>query len=164
MNLTEEDKKKFEQATSCFLCGNILFDDKVRDHCHLTGCYRGAAHSYCNIKFRLPKFVPVFFHNLSGYDSHLFIQQLGQLSGRIKVIAKNKENYISFTKFFQINEEDFMPVRFVDSFKFLSTSLDTLVANLNDSDFIHLASFFSFNKQFSLLRRKGVYPYEYMTS
>lgn len=164
MFLTDKDRTNFAQAKNCYLCNKILFDDKVKDHCHLTGRYRGAAHSYCNIKYCLPKFVPIFFHNLAGYDSHLFIRQLGELSGRIQVIAKNKENYISFTKFFQINNEAIIPVRFVDSFKFLGTSLEKLVANLNTIDFKHLSFFFPSQEHFNLLRRKGVYPYEYVTT
>lgn len=114
ISLTDEDENNFAQAYFCYICDRLLFDDKVRDHCHLTGRYRGAAHSYCNIQFRLPKFVPVFFHNLAGYDCHLFIRNLGEMLGKIKVIAKNKENYISFTKFFQVNEKDYIPVRLVN--------------------------------------------------
>lgn len=163
MTLTEEDKQNFSKSKVCFICEKALFDDKVRDHCHLTGRYRGAAHSYCNIRFKLPKFIPVFFHNLSGYDSHLFIRHLGETEGRIKVIAKNKENYISFTKFFEVTASEFIAVRFVDSFKFLDASLEKLVESLDVENFTHLPKFFP-RKYFSLLRRKGVYPYEYMCS
>lgn len=164
ISLNNEDENNFTQAYFCYLCDRLLFDDKVKDHCHLTGRYRGAAHSYCNLRYRLPKFVPVFFHNLAGYDSHLFIRNLGEMSGNIKVIAKNKENYISFTKFFQVNENGYIPVRFVDSFKFLGTSLEKLVDNLNIDDFKHLKQNFPAIEHFNLLKRKGVYPYEYMTS
>lgn len=160
--LTAEEQKNFDNSKYCFLCDMLLFDDKVKDHCHLTGNYRGAAHSHCNLQFGLPKFIPVFFHNLSGYDSHLFIRQLGDIPGQIKVIAKNKENYISFTKFFRTEFKEYVPVRFVDSFKFLGTSLEKLVANLNKENFLHLSHFFPDPKKFYLLCRKGVYPYEYM--
>ena len=76
----------------------MMKDKKVRDHCHLTGKFRGAAHNKCNLKFRLPKFYPVIFHNLSGYDSHLFIKNLGKSEGKIDCIPNNEEKYISFTK------------------------------------------------------------------
>lgn len=161
MVFTDKDLDSFNKAKHCHICSGILLDDRVRDHCHLTGIFRGAAHSYCNLRFALPKFVPVFFHNLSGYDSHLFIKQLGETNGSIKVVAKNKEKYISFTKCFK-NNDDFIAVRFVDSFNFLSTSLDKLVNNLNKDDFIHLKTKFRGTAHFELMRRKGVYPYEHV--
>ena len=71
---------------------------KVRDHCHHSGKYHGAAHKICNLKFKIPNHIPVVFHNLSGYDAHLFIRQLVKKCehGSIGVIAKNREKYISF--------------------------------------------------------------------
>jgi hypothetical protein len=71
MIFTADDKKKFEDATVCHICEKELGDDRVRDHCHLTGKFRGAAHNECNLNYKIPKFFPVVFHNLSGYDSHL---------------------------------------------------------------------------------------------
>ena len=71
IRMTEEDEKDFENAKNCYACKQKLGSDRVRDHCHLTGKYRGAAHSKCNLRMRVPKFVPVLFHNLEGYDSHL---------------------------------------------------------------------------------------------
>lgn len=162
--LTETELKSFSESRFCYLCDKLLFEDKVRDHCHLTGRYRGAAHSYCNIQFKLPKFLPVFFHNLSGYDCHLFVRELGEMPGNISVIAKTKENYISFTKFFPIDNQEFMAIRFVDSLKFLGTSLEKVAENLAIRDFTHLSRFYPEKHRFDLLRRKGVYPYEYMSS
>ena len=69
MRITQEERQEFQEETVCHICESLLNDDKVRDHCHLTGRYRGAAHSKCNLKYRLPKFYPVIFHNLSGYDT-----------------------------------------------------------------------------------------------
>ena len=60
---------------------------KVIDHCHLTGKYRGAAHNICNLKYVIPKFVPVVIHNLSGYDSHLFIKNLGKTKGGMSCLG-----------------------------------------------------------------------------
>ena len=98
MIFTEEDKKRFNKESECWICKEPLNNDKVRDHCHYTGRYRGAAHNRCNLKYRKPKFIPVVFHNLSGYDSHLFIKNLGFTSGNIDCIPNNEEKYISFTK------------------------------------------------------------------
>ena len=77
MIFTEEDRKHFNNASDCWICGEKLGNDRVRDHCHFTGRYRGPAHNKCNLKYRKPKNISVFFHNLSGYDSHLFIKKLG---------------------------------------------------------------------------------------
>ena len=75
----EKDKERFDKETKCWICNekftNDVKDYKVRDHCHFTGRYRGAAHNLCNIKYKKPNFTPVVFHNLSGYDSHLFIKK-----------------------------------------------------------------------------------------
>jgi len=76
MIFTEEDEKNVEAATVCHICEKELGEDKVIDHCHLTGRYRGAAPNDCNLKYKIPTFIPVYLHNLSGYDSHLFIKNL----------------------------------------------------------------------------------------
>ena len=99
MFLTEEDIDKFEKATNCHTCDKPLGKDSVRDHCHLTDKFRGAAHNGCSINYKIPKFFPVIFHNLSGYDSHVFIKKnLGTTGGNILCIPNNEEKCISFTK------------------------------------------------------------------
>ena len=75
--------------------GQIL---KVRDHCHFTGEYRGAAHNQCNLKCKKPLILPVIFHNMQNYDSHLFIKQLSKVSGKLSCIPSTEEKYISFSK------------------------------------------------------------------
>ena len=74
MRITRKEEREFQEATVCYICERPLNDDKVRDHCHLTGRYRGAAHNKCNLAYKPPKFYPVIFHNLARYDSHLFIK------------------------------------------------------------------------------------------
>ena len=72
---------------------------KVRDHCHYTGKYRGAAHRNCNLQYKIPSYIPVEFHNLAGYDAHLFIRELAASKAggaKMGVMAKNKEDYITF--------------------------------------------------------------------
>ena len=90
------DLEKYEHWTAsvCHICETPLNDDKVRDHCHLTGKYRGAAHNQCKLNCKLPNFYPVIFHNLSGYDTHLFIKDLAKTPGEINCIAKTEENYV----------------------------------------------------------------------
>ena len=117
---------------------------KVRDHDHFTGKFRGAAHNPCNLQFKKPKFTPVIFHNLSGYDAHLFVKNLGKSEGNIKCIPNNEEKYISFSKDIVVDayEKDGKKVevqheiRFLDSFKFMASSLDSLAGNLDLSKFI----------------------------
>ncbi|XP_049886836.1 uncharacterized protein LOC126381397 [Pectinophora gossypiella] len=106
MKFTESDARDFEKSLYCHICNNFLWGKKVRDHCHITGKYRGAAHRHCNLQFKVPKCIPIFFHNLSGYDCHLFIKQLGEVPGKITIIPKTKEKYTSFSKFVPINEKE----------------------------------------------------------
>ena len=100
MILTEEEKTNFEKARECWICKNSFEDGEkeVRDHCHYSGKFRGAAHNKCNLIFRKPKHVPVIFHNLSGYDSHLFIKNLGKTQGQIDCIPNNEEKYMFLKK------------------------------------------------------------------
>ena len=170
-----EEQKQYEKETVYWIC-NGKFDDvknyKVRDHCHFTGRYRGAAHNTCNFNYNKPKFTPVVFHNLSGYDSHLFIKNLGFSKGNINCIPNNEEKYISFTKNIQVGsvwnkEGETEPlhhrVRFIDSFKFMPASLDSLFDNLPKDALNNVKKHYAEDK-LSLLTRKVVYPYEYMDS
>ena len=113
------------------------------------------------------------FHNLSGYDTHLFIRELGAHTSDMEVIAKNKEDYISFSinvpveKYIDKNGEEkekLIELRFIDSFKFMSSSLDSLTKNLVSGS-KKLFGFEDYSDlQYDLLTRKGVYPYEYINS
>ena len=178
----EKEKERYNEETRCWICKGEFDDkdknkEKVKDHCHYTGRYRGAAHNECNLNFRKPNFTPVVFHNLSGYDSHLFIKNLGFSEGNIDCIPNNEEKYISFSKkntypkkaldangdIFYEQKPIYHAIRFIDSFKFMATSLEKLVNNLPKDDCINLSLYYSGDK-FNLLARKGVYPYEYMDS
>ena len=170
MILGKEEKERYEKETKCWICNGKFDDDKnckVRDHCHFTGRYRGAAHNKCNLNYRKPNFTPVVFHNLIGYDSHLFIKNLGFSQGNIDCIPNNEERYISFTRSIEVgsyttkegeNKPLHHQIRFIDSFKFMATSLDSLVNNLPKDDFNNLKRYYTGDK-LSLLTRKGVYPY-----
>jgi len=134
MVMNEEDKANFETSTNCWICRKDFKEGKVRvrDHCHFTGKYRGAAHQQCNALFRKPRFVPAFFHNLSDYDAHLFVKNLNSMGeGNIDCIPNTEEKYISFSKSIQDEEGKLKyKLRFLGSFKFMSSSLDKLVNNL----------------------------------
>ena len=95
--LTEKEQSEFKNAKICWICQKgFKGKKKVRDHCHFTGFYRGAAHNKCNLQFKKPAFTPVIFHNLSGHNTHLFVKNLGKTDGDIKCIPNNE--YISFSK------------------------------------------------------------------
>jgi len=137
--MNEEDKANFETSTNCWICRKDFEEDevRVRDHCHFTGKYRGAAHQKCNALFRKPKFVPVFFHNLSCYDVHLFVKNLNSMGeGNIDCISNTEEKYITFSKSIQ-DEEGILKYKlsFLDSFKLMASSLDKLVNNLKPEQF-----------------------------
>ena len=159
IKISEQEEESFKNAIECYACGLDLGDDRVRDHCHLTGKYRGAAHSKCNLRMRTPKFVPVLFHNLEGYDSHLFVKSLG---GQIGCIPKTDEKYISFSKYIGMDEKgkETLEIRFLDSIKFTLKSLDDLVKGLGPDQFKSLEKEMGDNK---LLKKKGIFPYEFMT-
>jgi len=172
VQMTQSDEIDFKNASNCHICDGELGEDKVLDHCHITGKYRGAAHNGCNLNFKKPKFTPVIFHNLSGYDSHLFIKNLGISKGKINCIPNNEEKYISFTKRIVIDafinkkgepEEVEHRIRFIDSFKFMTTSLSSLVDNLPKESFKNLEKAYE-GEQLKLLLRKGVFPYDWFDS
>ncbi|MEW8548359.1 MAG: hypothetical protein AB2693_33055, partial [Candidatus Thiodiazotropha sp.] len=130
ITMTEQDITDYEKATHCWICeqelGNYENNPKVKDHCHLSGRYRGASHKICNVKLKIQPYrtkIPVVFHNLKGYDSHLIMQKIHKAHGRITCIPNNAEKYISFS----IGQ-----LKFLDSFQFMASSLSKLVENTPD--------------------------------
>ena len=171
MIITKEEEEEFKQASDCWICHKKLnLEDRVRDHCHYTGRYRGAAHNLCNLKYSKPNNISVFFHNLTGYDSHLFIKKLGVTEGNIDCIPNNEENYISFSKTIISGEytnkkgetkNKYFKIVFKDSLKFMASSLEALVNNLPDGALNNLEKYFT-TEQVKLLKQKGFFPYDYM--
>ena len=155
----KKDKLEAKFQKNCRYCGNSLlqknFRDAVKDHCHITGRYRGAAHNECNLKLRInPQTyqIPVVFHNLRGYDAHHLMQAMSQLKKEVKCVANNMEKYITFSV---------GGLRFIDSFNFLQASLDSLVS-ATPKESLKITS--TISKGSDLLYKKGIYPYEYMDS
>ena len=174
--MTSQNERDFQNSTVCHICERsfeakdlLIHDDgdimnKVRDHCHITGKYRGASHRDCNLKWAISAEklkIPVIFHNLKGYDSHFIMQNIGHLIRQdlnieVDVIASNFEKYIGFN----IGKH----LTFIDSFSFMSQRLDRLSSNLSDDAFFHTREAFPNDDQFRLIKQKGVYPYDYMDS
>ena len=96
--MSEEEEHLFQKSNSCWICKKLIDNDeeKVRDHCHVTGKFRGAAHWNCNINFQLTKKVPVIFHNLRGYESHLIFNELDKFDVKINVIPNRLEKHMAF--------------------------------------------------------------------
>ena len=169
LRMTKNDEEKFQKAEECHICDKRYTekDIRVRDHCHITGEYRGSAHQDCNLKFRInPEEIkiPVIFHNLRSYDSHFIMQQIGEIVKKhtyknkqmnINAIPNNMEKYMAFMLGNHLT--------FIDSFQFMSSSLDKLVSNLPSEALKYTNKQFKGGK-FELMTRKGVYPYDYMDS
>jgi hypothetical protein len=162
--ITDEQLRVHHTKIHCELCkikfshGNRL----VAHHDHLTGEFLKSLCNNCNLKLVTQNFVPCFIHNLSRYDAHFIVTELGYNEQRISVIANSEENYISFSKYIDNN----FSIRFVDSCRFMASKLSTLAENLITDDF---AKFGEISKVFCsddmpLVTRKGVYPYEYTNS
>ena len=151
------EEERFEMSNICWKFNKLfdVSDNKVRDHCHISGKYRGAAHWSCNVNFKITKKVPVIFHNLEGYDSHLIFKELSKFNVKISVIPNGLEKYMSFT----INRN----IVFIDSMQFMRSSLNSIVKNLVDKDFKYLSEEYSC-ELLRLVKEKGLYPYEYMGS
>jgi hypothetical protein len=164
LRMTEENKVRFQSATECYLCMKKFsaLDYKVRDHDHLSGLYRGAAHRSCNLLLRKQYKIPVFLHNFRGYDCHVIVTALGEHKNKkLNIIGQGMEKYLT------LSFGDHLT--FKDSLQFLSESLETLVESLSKSGkekFTNLREGFSQESEdtFDLLLRKGVYPYDYINA
>ena len=174
LRMTKKDEKEFQKAEECHIC-NKKYTDKdiqVRDHCHITGKYRGSAHQECNLKLRVNSEevkIPVIFHNLRGYDSHFIMQEIGAIVKKhvytnkkgekcqmnINAIPNNMEKYMAFMLGNHLT--------FIDSFQFMSSSLEKLVSNLPIESLKYTSQVFE-DDELKLMAKKGVYPYDYMDS
>jgi hypothetical protein len=116
--LNKDDLLKFEKSEKCHFCKKEFseVDIKVRDHCHITGEFRGATHQSCNLNVRTSLKIPVFFHNGSGYDFKHFIRKLYKIDRNIKIISQTEEKYFSITVGVEGTNIQF---EFKDSLKFL---------------------------------------------
>ena len=174
LKMTEDDEEEFQKAKSCHICDKEYTENdiRVRDHCHITGVFRGSSHQECNLKLKLDPDkikIPVIFHNLRHYDSHFIMQNIGEIVNNhtyknkkgeetrmnINCIPNNMEKYMAFMLGNHLN--------FIDSLQFMSSSLDKLVSNLPKKAFKYTSESFKDDK-LDLMIRKGVYPYDYMDS
>ena len=151
-NINKKEEKKHNKQKVCHICKKRFSTDdnnkkynKVRDHCHYTGKYRGAAHDICNLRYKIPKEIPVVFHIASTYDYHFIIKELAEkFKGEFECLGQNTEKYINFsvpikketTKRNKDGNDKIKKIsykiKFIDSYRFMSTSLSNLVNNLSE--------------------------------
>ena len=141
--LTTEEKIYHNKQKICYICkkefsNNEKKNYKVRDHCHYTGRYRGAAHNICNLRYKVPKEIPIVFHNGSIYDYHFIIKELvKEFEGNFECLGENTEKYITFSvpikkKIENKDLEITYKIKFIDSYRFMASSLSKLVDNLSE--------------------------------
>ena len=143
--LTYEENKSYKEQEACHICKEKFCMDKddenyknkrkVKDHCHYTGKFRGAAHSKCNLNYKVPKDIPIIIHNAS-YDTHFIINQLAEeFKGELNCIRENMEKYVTFSvpikKECDGGKKNAYKLSFIDSFRFMSTSLSELVDKMS---------------------------------
>ena len=154
--MTIESENNYQNSEDCWICNEKIIEDKVRDYCHIIGKYRGPAHRQCNLKLKIPRKLPIIFHNLEGYDGHLIFRELNSFKDiDVQVIPKTDERYMSII----VNRN----IIFLDSLQFLKASLDNLARNLEGKNFKNLLSEFPEDK-LKLLKRKDAYPHEWVDS
>ena len=141
--LTTEEKIHYNEQEICYICKKELNKNdeknyKVRDHCHYTGKCRGAAHNICNSRYKIPKEIPIVFHNGSTYDYHFIIKELvKEFDGNFECLGENTEKYITFsvpTKK-EIRNKDIeitYKIRLIDSYRFMAMPLSKLIYNLSE--------------------------------
>ena len=197
--LTKEEDN-YNKENTCYICKKDFNNDttessslenKASDHCYFTGKYRGAAHNTCNLRYKIPKYIPVIFHNGSTYDYHFIIKELAcELEGNFECLGESTEKYITFSvpikkRIDNKNIDITDKIKFIDSFSTsLSKLLDNLTDNIHNDKCIKCKSNLCFVRvmneklifksidcekeyekdlnKFIMLLRKGVYPYEYM--
>ena len=131
MPLTKKEEENYNNQKVCYICKKE-FDKsdkkhKVRDHCHYTGKYRVAAHNICNLRYKIPKEIPIVFHNGSTYDYHFIIKELvKELEGNFECLGENTEKYTTFSVLIKkkIENKDIeitYKIKSIDSYRFMAT-------------------------------------------
>ena len=175
--LSPEEQHAFDRATHCPRC-SVAFAQKwkcrkARDHCHITGKYRGLLCNLCNTRLRLKRnILPVVFHNFKGYDGHLICKQaIGEMPGwRLSVIPTTHEKYMTLRASVEVGKtkrgrKRYFHILFLDSFQFLSSSLAALVDTLDHLPLTEQRMKARFpNIGDVVIRRKGIFPYSYFDS
>ena len=141
--LTDEEKYSYNKSRYCNICRNKFNNNtdnkeyqKVRGLDHYTGKYRGAAHRKCNLEYKVPKEIPVVFHNGSKYDYHFIIRELAKGIDGMECLVEDAEKYITFKVPLRKENKDgkliTYKLKFIDSIRFMNSSLSDLADNLSE--------------------------------
>ena len=142
--LIYKENKSYREQNTCYICRKEFSTDDndkqchiVRDHCQYTGKYRGAAHNICNLRYKTPKEISVVFHNGSKYDYHFIIKELAkEFEEQVECLEENTEKYINFSvpinKELENDKKVTYKIKFIDSFRLISSLLSSLVDNLSE--------------------------------
>ena len=196
---TKKERKAQRDQKVCYICKRAFSSDddkynKIEDHCYYTEIYLGGAHVVCSKKFKIPPETPVVFHNGFTYHYHFVIKELAkEFKGKFECLGENTKKYIRFNVPIEKEGDNgrtiVYKIKFIDSFRFVSTSLSSLdYMNFYDNTFVYRCSDcktnynINFNNKlidvfsntynfcsghinnFIFLLRKGAYPWEYMDS
>ena len=167
ISLTTEEKIHYNKQKVCYICkkefdnnDNNKKQQKVRDHCHYTGKYRGAVHNIYNLRYKIPKEAPVVFHNGSTYDCHFIIKELAkEFEGNFESLGENTEKYITFSvpikkKIDNKDLEITYKIKFTDSYRFMSSPLSKLVDNLSEGIYNNKCSDCESNLDYIKIKKK----------
>ncbi|XP_054280057.1 uncharacterized protein LOC128998086 [Macrosteles quadrilineatus] len=160
--LTAQETERFESTMACELCDRAFNDStcvRVLDHCHISGNMRHVICSKCNLRSSTINYIPVYCHNMSNYDGNFIIKSLSSVPDcEVKVIPCTNDKYISISV--RVGR---MWLRFLDSFRLMSLSLAKLADTLSENELVESSKLVP-TEHLNLIRRKGVYPYSYVTS
>jgi len=174
MNMSAQDHHNFKTAINCCVCGGVLGADRVRDHDHTTGNYRGAAHSDCNRdNARMPTYIPVVFHNLKNYDGHFIVQCISlfrkEFGDDFSCIPTNNEKFMTIS--WRIKNIPWygertgsLEFRFIDSLNFLDSSLDKLAEMVPRDQLNLVRAYAKTDADFEMLSKKGHMPFDFIES
>ena len=166
VSLTTEGKIQYNKQKICYICkkefnNNDKKQQKVKDHCHYTGKHRGAAHNICNVRYKVPKGIPAVFHNGSTYDYHFIIKELvKEFEGNFDCLGENTEKYITFSVPIKkkienkASIENRYKIKFIDSCRFMSSSLSKLVDNLSEGIHFNKCSYFESNLDYIKIKNE----------
>ncbi|XP_024871691.1 uncharacterized protein LOC112454486 [Temnothorax curvispinosus] len=159
VKLTEDEKSEFRLATHYHVCGKSFQskDKRVRDHCHLTGRYRGPAHSRCNLKYRNVYVIPVFFHNLSGYDAYFIVEKIAnEFESGVDLLPLMKKSYNLSRR--PLRRRRRTGDKIAASIETLASYLNKDKLRITRSEYADLSA-----EDLDLLTCKGVFPYDSLT-